>query len=367
MKTKFFALLALLAALSSCITGGERFRVNGTLTDSIATTPGSMVYLLGAGGWSDIVDSAKVSDGKFSFSGMADKTTSLVAVLKFPGRTPRDDRFLARFVPDSKDISIDLDYPATVTGSPLTDAMNDLQENIMDLYFERESEIGELAMSGRREEADSLYKAQMAKIDDLCRSSFLEHSGDVVGLQAFSLLAQDLGYDELEGLLAQASSFIAEDPNVKDILHSKKLERDSGPGAAFSDIAGVKADRTPIRLSEFVGKGKWVLTDFWASWCGPCMNAIPNLREIRERYAPAGLVLVGINVWDRSLEAGFKCAEEKDMVWDIIFTEDYASSDPYGIQAIPSFILFAPDGTIADRIVGEEGLESMLAKNLGAR
>ena len=117
-------------------------------------------------------------------------------------------------------------------------------------------------------------------------------------------------------------------------------------------------------LSEFAGKGSYVLMDFWASWCGPCMQAIPNLRAFKEKYASKGLKLVGVNVWDSSLEKGVACAKDKEMDCDIIFTSDNKAAETYGVDGIPTLILIAPDGTIVERLLGEEGLEEALARHL---
>ena len=95
------------------------------------------------------------------------------------------------------------------------------------------------------------------------------------------------------------------------------------------------------------------------------MRAIPGLRELRDKYASKGLVVVGINVWERREGAGQECAAEKDMDWNLIFTSGSETTQSYGIQAIPSFVLFAPDGTIADRLLGDEGLAEMVGKHLG--
>jgi len=218
MRYSLSAAALLLALMCACTPSQERFTVNGIVTDTLAAAPGSKVYLLGAGGWDNIIDSTAVRSGKFTFKGDIDKTETYTAVLHFPGRVSTDDRFLVRFVPDSEVINIDLDYPAIVTGSPLTEAQEQLQERVVELYRERESEIGELVMNGLNAQADSLYALQMQKINDFCKSTYLQHSEDAVGLQAISILAQTLSADELEALVSQGAAFIAENSAVRDSL-----------------------------------------------------------------------------------------------------------------------------------------------------
>ena len=217
------AALSALALIASCSMNSKRFTVRGNVADDLAAAPGSKVYLLGPGGWDEPLDSTVVKGGKFTFKGDIDPTTILTAALRFRGREALDSRFKARFIPDTETIVIDLDYPETVTGSPLTDEMRRLQEGILELYRERESEIGELAMNDRLAEADSIYRIQMQKIDDLCKDVYSLHTGDFVGLQALSILARSLSGPELAQLVSQGAPFIAEDPVIRDSLEAKGL------------------------------------------------------------------------------------------------------------------------------------------------
>lgn len=221
MKFNRYAILLLVAATAACTTPPPTFTVHGSISDPLASMPGSKVYLLGADG---PVDSVAVEDGTFTFSGPIDKTVSYAVFLRFPGRDRFDDRFTVRFVPDAEDITIDLDYPVTVTGSPLSDASASLLDGIMELYYEREGEIGQLAMSGDEASADSLYALQMQKILALCKQTYLDHTDDIVGLQAFSMLIEDLQPEELEALLELGAPFIREDESIAALMEARKEE-----------------------------------------------------------------------------------------------------------------------------------------------
>ena len=361
MKTKIFLAALAAAVLSACTGAPERFTVNGTITDSLATLPGSMVYMLEG---NNVIDSSAIAAGKFSFTGDVDKTKTLGVIMRYPGRPRSESRFLATFVPDSKAIAIDLDFPSTVTGSPLTDQINKFEEELMDLYYGKDSEIGSLRLSGKDEQADSLQSAQMEKVSEYCRQAFTEHSQDVIGMQALSMLYQDMDYDELSSLLQGAAPFITENETVVRQLALKKAEKETGAGAPMKEITGTDKEGNPVKLSDFVGKGQYVLIDFWASWCGPCMRALPTLRDLRDKYADKGLRLVGVNVWERTEGAARECVKEKEMDWDIIFTDSNDSAEAYGVAGIPTLILFAPDGTVAGRLLGDEGIEDLVSEFL---
>lgn len=213
-----FAALLLLLALGACDSAGERFTVRGNISDPLAEEPGSMVYLSGRNG---PVDSARVRNGAFSFSGSIDKTKLYTVTLHFPGRSEWDERFTASFVPDAETISIDLDYPVTVTGSPLTEAINRYQEQVVNLYYEPGTDVGNFELNGEQEVADSIRNEQMLKIVELSKATYMANTDNALGLQALSLLISELDREELEALVELGDAFIREDQQIKRLIESK--------------------------------------------------------------------------------------------------------------------------------------------------
>lgn len=289
-------------------------------------------------------------------------------MLRFPGRDRYDSRFIASFVPDASRINIDLDYPATVTGSPLTDAMEAFREQVMNLYYEHQTDVGSLSMNGDQEAADSILAAQMRKIQDLCRQTYSANTDNILGLQALTQLGEDAGSAELEALVAEGSDFIREDESIRRMLEAKRNAEATAVGAKFVDIKGTAADSSAVALSDFAGKGSWVLADFWASWCGPCMGEIPNIKKVYEAFEGKDFMVLGVAVWDGDNSKSAAKMAEKEMKWQQIFVgEDKTPTDSYGILGIPTMILFAPDGTIFKRgeVLRGESMYKTVAEALG--
>lgn len=113
-------------------------------------------------------------------------------------------------------------------------------------------------------------------------------------------------------------------------------------------------------LSDYVGKGQYVLVDFWASWCGPCRQEMPVLKEIYNEYTPKGLKMLGVAVWDKpaDTEAAIKSLA---LPWECIIDAQNVPTDIYGITGIPSLIVFGPDGTIISRDLRGQQLKDFIA------
>ena len=131
-------------------------------------------------------------------------------------------------------------------------------------------------------------------------------------------------------------------------------------GQKFRDFA-VENDGQTIRLSDYVGRGQYVLVDFWASWCAPCRHEIPILIAAYEKYKDKGLVVLGVAVNDKS-EASLQFIEQMKIPYPQMLNAQRKPVEVYGFSGIPHSILFAPDGTILASGLRGENIEQQLKK-----
>lgn len=308
-----------------------------------------------------VVDSAVVTDGKFIFTG----TISQDSIRRIDlGRK------YANLILEPGRIVVDMDRHLA-EGTPLNEAKNDYQI----LYDSIWNALSE-ACSAIRQDSTLDIETQNVRIEgvmDAGISDFAESIRPYVSredaLGAYALWDWAFAArtsEEFHMLYDDGSEYARSFGPVQKLASDFENQAKTSEGMPFTDftIPTGTVDSTAVSLSDYVGHGRYVLVDFWASWCGPCREEIPTLREVWERYDRSEFEVLGVAVWDRR-SATLEAIDELGIPWPQILDAGEIPTELYGINGIPHIILFGPDGTIVARGLRGDGLKARLAEVLG--
>lgn len=339
----FVGLIALLYACnhSSHSTG---YTVTGVVNDS--SSNGKKIYILR---YDDnrYIDSTVIENNQFTFRGHVDTTSYCRIVV--------DRGVYTNFILENGDILVDLHKRNQPSGTLLNDKVAQLtlaEDSINDLINRRVQEIKE--QYGNDEQA---FDNQMKELVNMlhesvaskCSALYEGHWDDAFGYALlYSQFFDFTPQEQQKILLEKFGNWLKSTQRVQRISMKIEAKEKTAEGMPYIDIAGTDAEGKPIALSDFVGKGNYVLMDMWASWCGPCIGEIPNLARLHNKYKDKGLTVIGVFVSDKQ-ENLKRAINSEGVTWPQIFDKENKSTLQYGVDGIPHIILFSPDGTILKR------------------
>jgi thiol-disulfide isomerase/thioredoxin len=222
------------------------------------------------------------------------------------------------------------------------------------------------ALAPELKEFDALIAAHKGeKNDSVARASLMRATLYASVLEDFdkaSALLRDIAKDYAGSEPANVASGILQQIDAQK--ESRAIQAAFKPGAAFPDFAEKDLAGQPLSLSKY--KGKVVLVDFWATWCGPCRAELPNVVAAYSKYHDKGFEIVGISL-DQSEDALKSFLPENKVTWAQFFDGkgwENVLAKKYGITSIPMTFLLDKEGKIVARDLRGPALETELERLL---
>jgi len=319
-----------------------------------------------------------VVDGKFAVTVPADVTVQ--------GRIAAGQHG-ASFISDGTPLEVVIDKTSAVTSKypkisvqEKLNAYNAEESVLMDEYMAKQREIYTDSLLTQEEKSakfEEYFDGFIGGYMDHHKEAAKANPDNFIAVYALNNLRGQVEDAELAELVNVLAPAIQENRYVKSMKEALDARINTAEGKPFIDftvssVVGMTRSVPPqpkyadVKFSDYVGKGKYILVDFWAPWCGPCKREIPNLKAVYDKYAGENFDILSIAVWERQpVQVTIDTAAELGMNWSHINNAGSVPTDIYGVEGIPHLMLIGPDGTILKRgFHGAEGINAAVEEYL---
>lgn len=314
------------------------------------------------------IDSTTIENQKFAFKGSIDTAKIAYIVYEFPV----GNRVRQAFVLENGKLAVSVDTTGfmIIKGTAQNDLLQTYQNDKKsfnkkaEAYFKahndsiktQEQEI-ELA-----KETDKLNQEE-ASID---KKFATEHVNTLVGTHVFTNSFYEMNLAEKEAIIGLMNAETKNVKRIKEIIADMAIEKKVAVGQQFTDFRLPALSGGTLALSDLVGKTDFVLVDFWASWCGPCMQFLPQLQAFYAKYKGPRFEILGVSL-DDNKEAWTGAVTAHKIEWKLVSDLKgwkCEGSRTYAVNSIPSTVLIDKSGKIVGKNLSIPEIEKFLTEKV---
>jgi len=366
MKKNLLFIAAILLFITSCA-DKDSYTVKGKISN--ADYDGLNVFLQEMNKDQfrfNTIDTGRIENGTFTFKEKIGDTP-LVRFISI-GNT-RQPLATAFFIAERGkiDISIDTITPV-IKGTPLNDAYQQFSDKANEhsqKLYELDKKYMSLAENGSltpedEEQISAEFDTHSKELENILFDYVKSNMQSEIGEFLFLSAGNSFDDNQVKELIGLANPQFKERRDIKELELYLSSMGNSMLDKMYIDVKGNTPEGKEIALSDYAGKGKIVLVDFWASWCKPCINEMPVIIEAYNKFKSKGFEIVGISL-DEDKAKWQQCIKDLGITWpqmsDLKGWESELSA-PYKVESIPYTLLLGRDGNvIAERLDGHELLE----------
>jgi len=313
----------------------------------------------------DRVDTTYISNGTFRFKG--DPNTKELSIIT-SGNYPDTVRSL-ELVLESGTIQVNLDTVPFVSGTSL----NDKWQHFWTYYnakveLWKKIEAAKLANQSTVESETELDKLNKESPDIITFTN--NNISNVLGQELFRKYCLSMWYEDFFEIYALADPQLKADPVIAEAFkNSRKSKEDHEQknkntvlGTQYKDFSLLTTDGKVKKLSEYIGKSNYVLLDFWASWCGPCIAEMPNIKRVYDKYKDKGLEVISVSI-DQHKKPWIDALGKIDQNWvqlQCSKADIEKLQEAYNFYGIPYVILINKQGIIENINMGGDYLDQLM-------